>query len=278
MAGESAIDGTWYNVYGSKMELWANPDNGFIIGSYSSTTGSSGTYLVLGASQASVAQPVAGGNGFAVSLTIGWSSTSGGTRDPSWSCVSGLAGQMVVDETGAVVLSLIHQFVAPNDVPLGTGEAFEIGISSDKLIYTRTPPEGGVGTEDAVSPDLPAASGEMTTWTCVEDPSMSFEASAVSTTGFKGAFGGAYTAAGGSNDLLGQADWDYPQDKAYYQAYCLSSLVEDPTSGKPMAVALAGWIDPATGLLTVLEMRSVGTTWDTRYAGVRTRGLTFRAG
>lgn len=274
-----AVGGTWYNVYGSKMELYADRDTGLIIGYYTSTTGSSGTYLVLGSSQPGTAGPVAGGSGLGVSLNIGWSSVNPkDPRDPSWSCVSGLAGQMVMEDGGtSPVLNLIHQFVAPNDVDLGSGQAFRLGISSDKLVYTRNAPTGLFDEEEQhdTLPPLPGVVVGDTTWTCVEDPSITFSVTAPETTGqFKGSMVGQYSMNGVTADAFGQADWDYPADGAQYQAYSLSARVAD-VDGTPMLVALAGWIEPQSGLLKVLEMRSIGTTWATRYSGVRTRGLTF---
>ncbi|MFW2542271.1 avidin/streptavidin family protein [Primorskyibacter sp. 2E107] len=273
----NAIDGVWYNVYGSKMTLTSNPATGLIIGTYSSTTGSSGRYTVLGYTRSSSTGPVAGANGFSVSLNIGWKSLDGGQGDPSWSCVSGLAGQFVVDAGGNPVLNLIHQFVAPNDVPLGGTQQFQTGISSDKLVYTRTPPAGAVaetGGSGAAMPQLPQEAVAAQSWTCVEDPGISF----TQYEPYEGAFSGQYVMHGYSGPLAGQYDAAFPGDGAFYQSYCLSTLSQDPQTGAPMCVALAGWINPASGKLEVLEMRSVGTTWDARYAGVRTRGLTFTPG
>ncbi|WP_136440572.1 avidin/streptavidin family protein [Pacificoceanicola onchidii] len=270
----NAIDGVWYNVYNSKMTLASDPQTGMILGTYASTTGSSGTYQVLGYTQPSSAAPVAGSDGFTVSLNIGWHSLDGGQGDPSWSCVSGLAGQYVMDADGNTVLNLIHQFVAPNPVPLGGTQQFQTGISSDKLVYTRTPPgaaDSGAETQPC-KPDLADVPAQ--TWTCTEDPSISFTQNQP----FEGLFGGSYTANGVTSSLLGQYDKAYPGDGALYQSYTLSTLNTDPTTGNPETITLAGWIDPASGALKVLEMRSCGTTWAARYAGVRTRGLTFTPG
>lgn len=123
------LEGHWTNNYGSLMKLQYDPLTGMILGNYSSSTGSTGIYRIIGAAMSNV---VADDKGLPVALSIWWHDTSGGDRDPSWHWVSGLAGSYY-KETGQLLFR--HRLVTTNSF---------VGISSgnltltDKLTYVKT--------------------------------------------------------------------------------------------------------------------------------------------
>jgi saccharopepsin len=122
-----SFTGQWENNYGSVMKLVQAVD-GTISGSYSSTTGSSGTYYVLG--YANPADPTAA-LGQAAALSIYWRPYAGaGQPDASWHWVSGLDGQMSIAKDGTVSLILLHALVATCDLT----DVATTGTYLDKLV------------------------------------------------------------------------------------------------------------------------------------------------
>jgi len=123
----AGVSGQWTNAYNSLMTIEQFP-NGLIFGEYSSTTGSSGTYLVIGFTPfgASGNQPVA--------LSIYWKSTAGGPPDPTWSWVSMMCGQLITDAPSGVNMELLHSMVASG--PFSTVDVYAPGAYTETLIFT----------------------------------------------------------------------------------------------------------------------------------------------
>lgn len=118
------LNGSWVNSYGSKMDLSVVED-GFIVGQYSSTTGSTGVYSVIG--QCSPNKPQEG-KGLAVVLSIYWHPINAETPDESWHWVSTYCGQLL--ETGE--LSVTNSLVATCDF-----NGFSAGDYIDKLSFQK---------------------------------------------------------------------------------------------------------------------------------------------
>jgi Avidin family len=123
----TGVSGKWTNSYGSLMNILQFP-NGLIWGTYSSTTGSSGTYMVLGFSPYGAAgnQPVA--------LCIYWKSTTNGPPDPTWSWVSMMCGQLLMDAPFGPQLELLHSMVASG--PFSAVDVFAPGAYTETLVFT----------------------------------------------------------------------------------------------------------------------------------------------
>lgn len=85
-----SIAGVWVNAYGSKMDLGLL-NNNLVMGTYQSSTGSTGTYRVIGLQQTADPTPQ---TGQAVALAIEWHSVVAGPPDNSWHWVSGLSGEL----------------------------------------------------------------------------------------------------------------------------------------------------------------------------------------
>ncbi|MFL1416832.1 avidin/streptavidin family protein [Pseudomonas fildesensis] len=122
-----SVAGTWKNSYGSVMTLQVSGQQ--VCGTYQSSTGSTGRYLVTGFSSGAGATRV---KNQAIALAIDWHDLGNQTTDPSWNWTSGLSGQLSIADQGDV-LTLSHLLVASRDFP---GLARQ-GTYVDKLVYRR---------------------------------------------------------------------------------------------------------------------------------------------
>ncbi len=123
----SGISGQWVNAYGSLMNI-VQFSNGLIWGEYSSTTGSSGKYTVMGFS------PYGASGNQPVSLCIYWRSTAGGPPDPTWNWVSVMCGQLLTDAPGGVQLELLHSMIASS--AYNAVDVYEPGAYTETLVFT----------------------------------------------------------------------------------------------------------------------------------------------
>ncbi|WP_432453347.1 avidin/streptavidin family protein [Agarivorans sp. QJM3NY_29] len=98
-----AIDGMWQNSYGSQMRLSVQKD-GLLLGDYSSTTGSSGRYLMIGYVSGHEPNPSLGQG---VVLSIYWRSVERSAPDASWHWVSTYCGQLQANQQMEVINSLV---------------------------------------------------------------------------------------------------------------------------------------------------------------------------
>lgn len=255
------IQGKWENAYGSLMELEVGPA-GEIWGSYSSTTGSTGTYIVVGQSS----DQVTAGNGQAFSICIYWRSIAGGTRDPSWHWVSSLSGQWIVDR-GEPSLILEHLMVATDDFP-GVGN---VGTYIDKLIYLpSTKPR-------AASPRLAAFDRKgrtatdpvLGTWQCLTDPGLSFVLTEVNPDfGFTH---GTLFLGGGQFPLYGVYDAD-----AGSMGLSLEGLALAAPNGGTSTLGFGGSLNLQNDLLTLTNVVATGTAPGSTYMQATISQLSFR--
>lgn len=95
----SLIDGDWVNSYCSLVRLSSDPTSGKITGTYSSHTGSTGTYNVVGfAGQQEAGQS---DYGLPVAIVIQWRAINlpNESGDPSWHWASNFGGQVFPAQT-----------------------------------------------------------------------------------------------------------------------------------------------------------------------------------
>jgi saccharopepsin len=255
------VTGQWINVYGSIVSL-VQSDSGFVSGSYTSTTGSSGSYWVVGFTDPN---PPAAGNGQSLAFTILWRSYSGGVPDPSWHYVSGFSGQMLVTEKGTPNLVMIHDMVATAVDP---GVVAIIGSYPDKLVYVPyTAPPGPVWPPDFVPPS--SADPVDGNWSCDQDPSISL--SLVVLDQISGYTEGVLGTPDGSVDLVGFTDTGAGADGLTLQGLTVSGLL----AAGHMVVAIAGSLNLATDTLTMSWLESNGTDPGSTWLQTRLRGLNF---
>jgi hypothetical protein len=259
-----SLSGVWQNSYGSTMSL-TQYDDGRVSGTYRSSTGSSGTYYVLG-----LAAPTApsASLGQAVSLTIFWRSIVPGTADPSWHWVSGLGGQLTV-QNGRPTLVLLHALVATVDFP----QLAPSGTYLDKLIYLPN-------TDDAATQPLPPALRQDATgsdpldgsWICEQDPSLSMTLSVLD--GKYGTVQGSLPGIG-SRAVYGFTD-SYATAAGLSQQGVALAIGFDPASGRSQC--LSGHLDLAGDRLEFSMFDSRGTAADASYVQTASSALTFRRG
>jgi hypothetical protein len=83
-----SLVGTWENEFGSIMRIEHVNEDGTFTATYSSHTGATGVYRVMG-----IADPDPVGGSQTVAFAVSWHSVEG-KPDPSWHWVSGFAGQL----------------------------------------------------------------------------------------------------------------------------------------------------------------------------------------
>jgi len=246
-----SISGTWQNAYGSTMEL-SQSDDGFVIGLYSSSTGSSGTYWVVGH-----ANPTPDANaGQAVALSIYWRSIAGGPSNPTWHYVSGFSGQLVtLDGTPSMVL--LHAMVDSDDSP-GPGG---LGTYLDKLVYTQAPQSQTLKNVERLREADDAQDPVCGTWATTSGPALSIDVLGVSdATGYT--LGTITPAGSAALAAVGFTDVTAGPDGLALQSLSLAAF----DAANATVWSLAGTLNLKTGVLTVLQMQSHGTAPDNTYA------------
>jgi hypothetical protein len=255
-----SVTGAWINVYRSVVSL-VQFDAGVVAGTYTSTTGSSGSYWVVGFTDPN---PPVGANGQTLAFSILWRSFSGGTPDPSWHYVSGFSGQMVAAD-GTPSLVMIHDLVATAPDP---GVVAIIGSYPDKLTYVphtnATTPQWPPGFVQPAAAD--AVDGS---WSCVQDPRITLSLTVRDQV--SGFLTGALNTAGGSVNLAGFTDTGAGAADLTLQGLTVSALLPDGN----MVVAIAGSLNLAADTLSMSWLESNGTAADSTWMQTRLRGLDF---
>jgi hypothetical protein len=258
------VNGSWVNVFGSVVTL-LQLDGGGVIGMYTSTTGASGSYWVVGFTDPN---PPTNGNGQSLAFSILWRSFDGGTPDPSWHYVSGFSGQMIVRD-GTPSLIMIHDLVA---TAIDPGVVDIIGSYPDKLTYAPYTPAGTPLTWPP--PFQPPISGDPVdgTWICIQDPDISFFINVHDE--ISGSLTGTLNTTTGSVLLTGFTDTGAGNASLTLQGLTIAALLPDGH----MVVAVAGYLNLATNSLTMSWFESNGTAANSTYTQTRLRGLDFTKG
>lgn len=249
------ISGTWKNSYGSVMAL-SEISDGLRVGSYSSSTGSTGKYHVLG-----WAAPETAAHGRALALAIFWRSFAGGPSDPSWHWVSGMSGQRI-DQHGVANLVLMHAMVATDDFP----NLAPVGTYLDKLTFVPGDSEEAAerdseGAIEAIEAIL-SAGGEHSpvsgSWRCAQRPDTALEISGVDES--TGAVRARLETRAGSFDCVGFADPRGDEGRASRPQPGRPDRVgpfgEDGSMALPVPVGFARARDRRPGTATARESRN----------------------
>jgi saccharopepsin len=260
-----SLAGVWKNAYGSTMALsLVNPN--LLMGTYQSSTGSSGTYEVIGYQTSDEPSPVAGQ---AAVLAIDWHSVLAGPPDDSWHWVSGLSGQLSI-QNGLEQLVLAHSLVAPIDFP-GLAPA---GTYIDKLIYQRVSaaPIGARVAAPGEGAVAAVADALVGSWLAADGTALLI-ASVVPYPG--NAFGwvlGKLICKDGPSLLYGMTDIKAQSSGLTKQSVSLVALPAD--RGGP-ALSLSGTLDLGSGALTMLNLQSKSTAPENSYLQTRVSSLQF---
>lgn len=107
--------GKWVNEFESVMDITKiDEDNGTFKGTYSSTTGETGAYNVIGCfNPFPSANPNTGSNTMTVSISISWNKIGSTAPENDWDCsVSSMCGQL--QKIGErLLLTVTHVLVSP---------------------------------------------------------------------------------------------------------------------------------------------------------------------
>lgn len=256
------LQGTWQNEYGSQMSLNV-ASGGYVYGTYVSSTGSTGKYIVVGYQQPN--EPTSSA-GQAVALAIEWHSILGGQGDNSWNWSSGLSGQISL-QNGQLSLVLGHAMVASSDFP-GLCKA---GTYIDKLIYRRISETADV---DLSGPDrsAPLADPMGGTWRS-SDGSMILQLSVYPYSGnLFGWVDGKLMTGSGTSLVSGVTDINAMASGLKLQSTGITALA--PGGGN--AVVYAGCLNLSSGVLTLLLLSSQSTAPGNTFVQTTATQLTFQ--
>lgn len=117
------LTGTWVNSFGSQMSLVTEGTT--LRGIYSSHTGSTGAYLLVGSCSAHRPSKV---QGQSIAIAIYWKNIQDGIKDESWHWAGSMCGQLQLDGKMTLTNSIVVS------VPF---ESYQKGNYIDELVFTK---------------------------------------------------------------------------------------------------------------------------------------------
>jgi saccharopepsin len=241
------VNGEWTNDFGSVVNLSVD-DNGLLTGTYGSTTGSSGTYYIVGnAAPISTDQD----QGINMAICVFWRPIDAlsATPDPSWHWSTTQSGQLMRDGT----LSLVQSLLATTDFP---GLA-SFGNYVQQLTYKRSQimPVGNAMPPPAT--DAPQMDNPINGYWQTADGLVALTLSVKETRqgwvcGWL-QYNDSMIALNGFTDIYADAA---SLQSLTMTGYCAKSLV---------VIALNGSFDPASNSLTLSRWLSRSTSKDNEY-------------
>ncbi|MGK9419370.1 avidin/streptavidin family protein [Pseudomonas cedrina] len=232
--------GIWTNDYGSVMTLEVSGRQ--VIGTYRSSTGSTGEYLIAGCVSGKATTRV---ESQAVALAIGWRNLGDEKKDPSWNWASGLSGQLTVTDEGDV-LTLNHLLVATSDFP----ELARPGTYIDKLVYKRAEQQTPTRTRADIDP-VPTGNTLTGRWVTADGASLMLSVHSDSMKRF-GIVQGCFRSQETSAEVIGFTDINAQESKLSLQSVSLTIAL----SGTDTVCTACGTLDLATGTLSLLVLTS----------------------
>jgi hypothetical protein len=258
----SGLNGQWVNSYGSLMTL-QQFSNGLLWGEYSSTTGSSGTYLVIGFSPYGVTgnQPL--------SLCIFWKSLKGGPSDPTWQWVSILCGQLLTDAPNGPQIEVLHSMVASG--PFTAVNVYEPGAYTETLVFT---PYTAAQPVNLVNPDNPfdhntVVNTVLTGQWVNKRIDSNFPALNLQSYQMPPLLDGTLFTKEKSMMIGGQYNTD--ATAAELMAVSITGNYTDKL-GMNAAIAMGGFYNPAKAQIDLIVFKSVKTTYGNKYSCVNVLG------
>ena len=123
-----SITGKWSNKFNSVMDIKPVNSQGWFAGSYASTTGATGTYLIIGLLDPTISKIDNGGTGVPCAMALSWHPLDGKKSDTTWHWVSGLGGQFIMPPQGSPEFDVLHSFTTSTKYPaLGIVEGSYLG-------------------------------------------------------------------------------------------------------------------------------------------------------
>ncbi|OEK00612.1 hypothetical protein BFP97_03425 [Roseivirga sp. 4D4] len=244
--------GSWKNSYGSLMKISSQSESGFISGTYSSTTGASGTYALVGYA------PVGISGNYPVSISIYWRSLDGGQSNPTWNWVSQMSGQVLTDSTsGTTEIELLHGMVA--STPYSAVGVPEPGVYTETLVFTPYDSSENRKESTALIESNDSLAGNWVNKnSAAQLQSLQLTVDQFSVTGL-------LQSTSSTNNLAGLYDYTATQDMLL--SVSLTALLDNESS-----VSLGGFLNQSLNELTLLTYKSHGTTYGNKYASVNVVG------
>ena len=272
------VEGVWINDYGSLVTLAVAGD--WIVGTYASTTGSTGEFPLIGCRQTSVPQPP---RGLALAFTISWFPIAGGPPAPNSHWSSCMTGQISVRD-GAETMTLSHALLASNVFP----DRCEAGTYIDKLNFRRVEEASSAQVRKMAPSDLPvftieperehrsansASSPLDREWVASDGTVLRIRMTPHPSSGFGWLSGSLTETTGEQFPIAGVTDIN-----AMTSGLDLQSMAITARSGDASVTAWAGYLDLPTDVLRLLRMCSAPTTPDATYLQTTASGREFTSG
>ena len=259
------VAGVWQNEYNSQMTLSeVNPN--LVVGKYSSTTGSTGEYYVVGWQTS--AEPTAAA-GQPVCLAIDWHSIVAGPADNSWHWTSALSGQINIVNTSEQLV-LAHAMIASCDFP----GLCTTGNYIDKLIYNRVSHEAPAPMPlpgpEAGGDAVPSLVG---TWLGSDGTVFMIQSVQPYTGNAFGFITGKMTWNGGPSMIYGVTDINAASAGLALQSVTIVGL---PSANGGPALAYGGTLDLNSGTMTLVELSSTATSNNATYVQTTVGQVTFK--
>ena len=253
------LAGTWQNEYGSRMSL--SVENGTVSGTYDSTTGATGRYLVAGWESAA---DRTGELGCPVALVISWHSIADFAPDPGWHWVSALSGQ-VHTVGGEELLIVTHLLIA--SVPFEG--LCRRGVYTDKLTFRR------LTTSSEHLPDPLHATDKLNRsvsgwWTAQDGTQLDMQVIAKISSG-PALVAGALIQGEEKLDILGFTDIRADAQGIGFQSVAIAAA--DKT--RKNILAAGGWLEAARGTVTLQSLASLATKAENLWVQTNLRPLIF---
>lgn len=125
------IKGKWKNEFNSVMDITrVDPKTGIFSGTYSSTTGATGTYLVTGITDISPDRDPKNDNSQTIAFAVSWRDIGGNPDGAHW--VSGFAGQLQIVE-GEQVMSTTY-LLQKNTLPADNWGATVVAVATFRRV------------------------------------------------------------------------------------------------------------------------------------------------
>lgn len=256
-------EGRWRNEYASVMELRMEAD-GRLHGGYRSTTGSTGSYHVLGWADP---RPFPSPMGRSLALSILWRSIGDDPEDSSWHWVSGLGGQLLGEGDNRGIF-LLHDMVATTGFPGQAG----IGHHLDKLHFQpfagETPPAPDTARDFEAARMAAGDPGPLSgIWEEEVNPKAGISFRFLDPRhGFVEA---ELRLKGATFPLWGFADPHAKAGDCRLMGISLAGLVTGDSGERDEAIAMAGSLDLHEMILTLTVFKNRGTSLDLRYTQTR---------
>ncbi len=273
-----SITGQWANEFNSVMDIKPIGPPGWFVGSYASTTGATGTYLILGIIDPAITEISPGGPGVPCAMALSWRPVDGTKADESWHWMSGMGGQFRLTPRGGPEFGVLHSFDTSSSMPILKIIAGNYLGDLNFVPYNGSKLSGAVEAEITnlerhVRRTLPESSQTTATWVSTGKANVSIK---LVTDSSSPVLYGAYHTDDGSYLIQGLYDNQAENGGLNLQSISLLTLTPDAVTGKSKAISLSGTIDLPSGTMTTLAMHCRSREYGSRYLQSQVETIQFK--